>query len=192
MSTARPTLTSADLPDDGAVLNQGTAATSVTRSADFASGKVVHYRTNPDNLPCVAAIRPDVCALANNHVLDFGERGLRETPRHAGRRGLAVAGAGLDAAEARPPAAVPLPGGGRMLVFCRGTASSGIPPQWAATATRPGVNLPPSLSPAAADALITRARAARQRGDLVVVSIHWGIELGGTPCAATRSGSPGG
>jgi len=53
--------------------------TSVTRSADFASGKVVHYRMNPNNLPHMAAIRPDVCALANNHVLDFGERGLRET-----------------------------------------------------------------------------------------------------------------
>jgi capsule synthesis protein PGA_cap len=27
---------------------------------------------SPDNLACVAVIRPDACALANNHVLDFG------------------------------------------------------------------------------------------------------------------------
>ena len=26
--------------------------TSITRSADFAPGKAVHYRMNPDNLPC--------------------------------------------------------------------------------------------------------------------------------------------
>ena len=51
--------------------------TSVTRSADFAPGKAVHYRMSPDNLPCVAVTRPDVCALASNHVLDFGPRGLR-------------------------------------------------------------------------------------------------------------------
>jgi poly-gamma-glutamate capsule biosynthesis protein CapA/YwtB (metallophosphatase superfamily) len=66
---------------------------------------------NPDNLPCVAAIRPDVCALANNHVLDFGERGLRETLAALAGAGLATAGAGLDAAEAGRPAAVPLPPG---------------------------------------------------------------------------------
>jgi len=152
--------------------------TSVTRSADFAPGKAVHYRMNPDNLPCVAAIRPDVCALANNHVLDFGDRGLRETLAALAGAGLATAGAGLDAAEAGRPAAVPLPDGGRLLVFCCGTASSGIPPHWAATATRPGINLLPSLSPAAADTLNARARAVRQDGDLVMVSIHWGSNWG--------------
>ncbi len=152
--------------------------TSVTRSTDFAPAKAVHYRMNPDNLPCVAAIRPDVCALANNHVLDFGELGLRETLGALADAGLATSGAGLDAAGAGRPAAVPLPGGGRMLVFCCGTASSGIPPHWAATATRPGVNLLPGLSLAAADALVTRTRAARRRADLVVVSIHWGSNWG--------------
>jgi poly-gamma-glutamate capsule biosynthesis protein CapA/YwtB (metallophosphatase superfamily) len=152
--------------------------TSVTRSADFAPGKAVHYRMNPDNLPCVAAIRPDVCGLANNHVLDFGERGLGETLGALAGAGLAVAGAGLDADQAGRPAVVPLPDGGRMLVFCCGTASSGIPSAWAATAARPGVNLLPGLTPAAADALITRTRAARHEGDLVVVSIHWGSNWG--------------
>ena len=53
---------------------------------------------NPDNMPCVAAIRPDVCTLANNHVLDFGDRGLRETLAALAGAGLATAGAGLDAA----------------------------------------------------------------------------------------------
>jgi poly-gamma-glutamate capsule biosynthesis protein CapA/YwtB (metallophosphatase superfamily) len=152
--------------------------TSVTRSADFDPGKAVHYRMHPGNLACVAAIRPDACALANNHVLDFGEQGLRETLGALASAGLAAAGAGLDAAAPARPAAVPLPGGGRILVFCCGTASSGIPPQWAATATRPGVNLLPGLSRAAADALLARARAARHHGDLVVVSIHWGSNWG--------------
>ena len=100
---------------------------SVTRSADFAPGKADHYRMNPDNLPCVAAIRADVCALGNNHRLDFGERGLPETLGTLADAGLATAGARLDATEARRPAVVPPPGGGRVIVFCCGTASSGIP-----------------------------------------------------------------
>jgi len=152
--------------------------TSITRSADFAPGKAVHYRMSPDNLPCVAVARPDVCALANNHVLDFGQRGLRETLGTLAGAGLVAAGAGLDAAKAGRPAVVPLADGGRMLVFCCGTACSGIPPDWAATATRPGVDLLPSLSSVTADALIARTQAARQRGDIIAVSIHWGSNWG--------------
>ena len=66
--------------------------TSVTRSADFAPGEAVHYRMNPDNMPCVAAIRPDVCTLASNYVLDFGDRGLRETLAALAGAGLATPG----------------------------------------------------------------------------------------------------
>lgn len=152
--------------------------TAVTRRAGFAPGKAVHYRMSPANLPCVAAARPDVCALANNHVLDFGRAGLDETLAALARAGLAAAGAGRDAAAAWQPAAIPLPDGGRMLVFCCATASAGIPPGWAAAAARPGVSFLPSLSRAAADALIARAEATRQDGDLVIVSVHWGSNWG--------------
>ena len=40
--------------------------TSITRSRDFAPGKAIHYRMSPGNVPCLAAARPDACALANN------------------------------------------------------------------------------------------------------------------------------
>jgi poly-gamma-glutamate synthesis protein (capsule biosynthesis protein) len=152
--------------------------TAVTRQADFAPGKGVHYRMSPRNLPCVAAARPDVCALANNHVLDFGRKGLEETLTALARTGLTTAGAGRDGAAAWQPVAVPLPGGGRMLVFSCGTASSGIPPGWGAATARPGVSFLPTLSGASADTLIARAEAVRQDGDLVAVSIHWGANWG--------------
>jgi len=160
--------------------------TAVTRHAGFAPGKAVHYRMSPRNLPCVAAARPDVCSLANNHVLDFGRAGLAETLAALARAGLTAAGGGENAAAAWQPAAVPLPGGGRLLVFSCGTADSGIPPSWAAGAARPGVSFL-GLSDAAADALIARAEAARQDGDLVVVSIHWGSNWGyGVPSEQVR------
>jgi poly-gamma-glutamate capsule biosynthesis protein CapA/YwtB (metallophosphatase superfamily) len=100
---------------------------------------------NPQNLPCLITARPDVCALANNHVLDFGRAGLAETLKLLAGAGLAASGPGRDLTEATAPVAVPAPGG-RVLVFSCGTASSGIPPGWAATAARPGVNLLPGLS----------------------------------------------
>ena len=127
--------------------------TSVTRSADLAPDKPVHYRMSPDNLPAVTVARPDACALANNHVLDFGRTGLRETLDVLADAGLAAAGAGRDAAGARQPVPVPVPGGGRAVIFSCGAASSGIPPGWAASASGPAWTccpafpaLPPMMS----------------------------------------------
>jgi len=152
--------------------------TSVTRNADFTPGKSVHYRMNPEDLPAVTVARPDACALANNHVLDFGRPGLRQTLDTLGSAGVRAVGAGHDAAEARRPVAVAVPGGGRALIFACGAASSGIPRSWAATATRPGVDFLPSLSGPAADAVIGRVHAVKQSGDIVVVSIRWGCNWG--------------
>jgi poly-gamma-glutamate capsule biosynthesis protein CapA/YwtB (metallophosphatase superfamily) len=152
--------------------------TSITRSRRFAPGKVVHYRMSPGNLPCVAAARPDACALANNHVLDFGRRGLQDTLDALSAAGLRAVGAGRDAAEARRPVAVPVPGGGRVVIFSCGTGSSGIPAGWAAAPGRPGIDFLPDLSDAAADDVAGRARAAKRPGDVAVVSIHWGSNWG--------------
>ncbi|HEY6275687.1 MAG TPA: CapA family protein [Streptosporangiaceae bacterium] len=152
--------------------------TAVTRSDDFAPGKPIHYRMSPDNLPTVTVAHPDACALANNHVLDLGRTGLLDTLGALAGAGVPAVGAGRDLAEARQPVAVPVPGGGRAVVFACGAASSGIPPSWAATATRPGVHFLPSLSRAAADDLIARVQAVRQPGDIAVVSIHWGSNWG--------------
>ncbi|MFI9647038.1 CapA family protein [Streptomyces sp. NPDC052040] len=151
--------------------------TSVTRQDDFAPGKGVHYRMTPANLPCLAAVRPDVCALANNHVLDFGRRGLTETLHALAAAGLRSAGAGPDAAAAREPAAVPL-GGGRVLVFSFGMPSSGIPEHWAATGRRSGVDLLSGPTAASATAFTERLRHHRRPGDLTVASVHWGTNWG--------------
>ncbi len=85
--------------------------TSITRSDDFAPGKAVHYRMTPENIPCLAAARPDVCVLGNNHVLDFGRRGLRETLRTVSYTHLR-----RDALQRRPARVGrnAEPGGGRL------------------------------------------------------------------------------
>ncbi|MCF6525627.1 CapA family protein [Streptomyces sp. JJ36] len=153
--------------------------TSVTRSDDFAPRKAVHYRMSPANLPCLAAARPDVCALANNHVLDFGRRGLAGTLDALAGAGLTAAGAGRDAAAAWRPAAIPVHGGaGRVLVFSCGMPCSGIPPGWAAGEGRPGVALLPGPTPEAAEAVAGRVRRAKRPGDVAVVSVHWGSNWG--------------
>jgi poly-gamma-glutamate synthesis protein (capsule biosynthesis protein) len=102
--------------------------TSITDGGEFARGKAVHYRMHPDNVGCLTAIRPDVCALANNHILDFGYQGLIDTLRTLDDAGLDSAGAGLDENSAERPAVV-----GRVVIAACGMGSSGIPHGWAAT-----------------------------------------------------------
>ncbi|WP_369368454.1 CapA family protein [Streptomyces sp. CG4] len=152
--------------------------TSVTRSDVFAPGKGVHYRMHPANLPALTAARPDVCVLANNHVLDFGLPGLEETLDSLADAGLRTAGAGRNADEAHAPVDIPVGPGRRILVFALGALSSGIPPDWAASPDRPGVAYVHELSSAAAEALLQRVRRVKRPGDIVVVSVHWGSNWG--------------
>ncbi|CQR60140.1 Uncharacterized protein Rv0574c/MT0602 [Streptomyces leeuwenhoekii] len=152
--------------------------TAVTRDGSFAPGKAVHYRMHPANLPAVTVARPDVCVLANNHVLDFGRAGLAETLGALAGAGLRTAGAGRDAAEAYAPAVVPLGNGGRVLVLALGMGSSGVPAGWAATAGRSGVAHVAGPTRGAAETVVRRVRRARRAGDLVVVSVHWGSNWG--------------
>ncbi|MFF5212883.1 CapA family protein [Streptosporangium sp. NPDC000396] len=151
--------------------------TSVTRSNEFAPGKSVHYRMNPANIPCLAAVRPDACVLANNHVLDFGRLGLEESLDALAGAGLWAVGAGRDADEARRPAVVTA-GGGRILIFSFGMESSGIPPGWAAAPDRSGVDFVPALSDARAAEVVGRVRRVKGPGDIAVVSVHWGSNWG--------------
>lgn len=152
--------------------------TSVTRSDTFAPESLIHYRMNPANLPCLTAARPDVCVLANNHVLDFGHPGLEETLGTLAGAGLRTAGAGRDAEAARAPAVVPVEGGRRVLVFSLGMPSSGIPRAWAATGERAGVAWADAPSPSAAAEVTDRVRQAKRPGDVAVVSVHWGSNWG--------------
>ncbi|MEU9115137.1 CapA family protein [Streptomyces sp. NPDC048483] len=156
--------------------------TSVTQSDTYAPGQGIHYRMHPANLPCLAAGRPDVCVLANNHVLDFGRPGLTETLGTLADGGLRTAGAGEDLAAAQRPAVVPLGGGRRVLVFSFGMPSSGIPRLWAATAERSGVVFVAGPSEAAAAEVTGRVRQEKRPGDVVVASVHWGSNWGYPVC----------
>lgn len=152
--------------------------TSITASEDAWPAKGINYRMHPANIGCLTAARIDCCCLANNHVLDWGYAGLEETLQTLDAAGIARAGAGRDAAEAAAPAVIDVPGKGRVLVFSLGSTSSGIPPEWAATEDRPGVNLLRDLSEETARSLASQTHQLKRPGDVIVASIHWGPNWG--------------
>jgi poly-gamma-glutamate synthesis protein (capsule biosynthesis protein) len=152
--------------------------TAITATEDAWPGKGIHYRMHPANVLCLTAARIDCCVLANNHVLDWGYGGLIETLQSLRAARIATAGAGRDENEAATPAVLALPMGRRVLIFAFGHESSGVPPGWAARKARAGVNVLNDYSTQTADAIARQVLGAKQAGDIVVASIHWGTNWG--------------
>ena len=152
--------------------------TAVTAGGKPWPGKGIHYRLHPGNGPCLKAARVDCCVLANNHVLDWGYKGLDDTLATLRGLGIATAGAGRDVAEAAAPAVRALPGGGRLLVLAFAHRSSGVPSDWAAAVHQAGVNLLPDLGEVTVERIAGQVRALRQPGDILLASLHWGGNWG--------------
>lgn len=151
--------------------------TSVTRS-ETAEHKAINYRVSPQNAECLRIAGVDCCALANNHVLDWGRSGLLETLATLERLRIAVAGAGRTIDDARRATILKIPGKGRVVVLSFALPDGGTPLDWAATSDSPGVSLLPDLSSESAAIACDLARSAAQPGDVLVVSIHWGSNWG--------------
>lgn len=152
--------------------------TAITTSDAAWPNKGVHYRMHPANIGCLTAARIDCCALANNHVLDWGQAGLAQTLHTLQQAGIHSAGAGNNSDAACAPAILPLAGGARLLVFSWAAPDSGVPSDWAATPDRAGVALLPDWDEASAQQVAARVARQRQHGDLVMVSLHWGGNWG--------------
>jgi len=151
--------------------------TSITRSEDYAR-KGINYRMSPENADCLKAAAIDCCVLSNNHILDWGRRGLLDTLAALEHLKIKTAGAGRNLGEAGAPAVLEIAGDGRVLVFSFACVTSGTPRGWAATRERSGVNLLSEVSEVSAQQVADAVAHIERPGDLVVVSIHWGTNWG--------------
>lgn len=156
------------------IINLETSVTTHARPLP----KGINYRMHPDNIACLTVAGVDCCALANNHVLDWGTEGLTETIATLDRHSIRHTGAGADATAATAPAIVECPGGARLLVFSCATSDCGVPASWSAGEAHPGVWRLPNLSATTVDRLAEQVHAWRRPGDRVILSIHWGGNWG--------------
>ena len=101
--------------------------TSITASNDYWKGKGINYRMHPENIQCLTAARIDYCSLGNNHVIDWGYSGLKETLETLKKVNIQYAGAGQNLKEAETPAVMNISGKWRVLIFSYGSPTSGIP-----------------------------------------------------------------
>lgn len=152
--------------------------TSVTKSEEYWVGKGINYRMHPRNIACLTAARINYCSLANNHVLDWGYAGLKETLETLKKVNLKFSGAGLSLKEAQTPAIMELKGAGRVIAFSFGTVTSGIPFNWAARKDSPGVFLLEDLSDTTVKYIQEKVNGIKRQRDIVIASIHWGGNWG--------------
>ncbi|MFN3396477.1 MAG: CapA family protein [Thermodesulfovibrionales bacterium] len=152
--------------------------TTITLSDDYWKDKEIHYRMNPKNIDCLKVARIDCCSLANNHILDWGYKGLQETLEILKKAGIKYAGAGMSIQEAEYPAILEVGEKGRVIIFSCGLGSSGIMPEWAAEEKRPGVNLLKDLTDRTISHIRERVYEVKRNGDVALFSVHWGGNWG--------------
>ena len=162
LADLRSTLGAADL----SVVNLETAITQ--RGTKI--GKEFHFRAPASALETVAGAGVDAVSMANNHGVDYGPVGLRDTLAAKKASPIPIVGIGADEDEAFAPAVLRAKG--------LDVAVFGADQVFEMTLARYSAG--PGKVGVASSSPVTRLRAAVQRAagkyDLVVVFLHWGTD----------------
>ncbi|MFC6719398.1 CapA family protein [Natrialbaceae archaeon GCM10025810] len=150
-----------------------------------------HFRADPDwTIPALERAGVDVCALANNHVLDYEEVALEDTLERLDEAGIERAGAGRSLDEALEPAVISLTGGGTAAggedLAVAVVSFTDNTPEYAADENSPGtarieIDVENEGTRALVRESLERAREALSTSDadssLLVASLHWGPNM---------------
>lgn len=132
------------------------------------------FRAPPSAADTIAGAGVTVANLANNHAKDYGPDALLDTVSLLEAAGVATVGAGRDAEEAYQYRLLETDAGLRVAFV---GISYIVPLYFGATASNPGVA---SAHLPSRGRVLDTVRAATAASDVVVVSVHWGIER--NPC----------
>ncbi len=126
------------------------------------------FRSDPAEAVAIKDAGFSVLSLANNHVPNFGEQGILNTVRILDDAGIAHAGAGADDAAALAPAIIEK--NGTRFAFLAFNDTDVVPSSYGAGPHHAGTAFMDIVKMTAA------VQAARQQADVVIVSMHSGIE----------------
>lgn len=138
----------------------------LTRRGEEYRDKRFRFRVDPAAAAALRWAGITTVTLANNHSMDFGMTGLRDTIACLDKAGIGWCGAGADLAEAGQVRFFALKGKTVALL----AVSLTLPEQFWAT-QRSGGTMP--LQERRLREAIT---AARRQADIVLVTVHWGEE----------------
>ena len=136
--------------------------------------KAFYFGAPPQAAGVLARAGVDLVSLANNHVLDFGVAGLRDTLRFLDEQGIGYCGAGLGLAGALAPVVREVQGMRvGMVSFCDHQAD------FAAGASKPGIAWLDMDDEAGTKDAFRNALASLQQEavDWPMLSLHWGPNM---------------
>ena len=149
----------------------GNLEAPIAVAGDEFTGKKFRFRLSPKAAPALKNAGFTHLTLANNHILDFGEEGLRQTLDSLEKQGIAFSGAGADLAAARKVLITEVKGVRIALL----SYSLVYPEEFFAGNGRAGTA--PGYTPLFTADILEAKKAA----DYVIVSFHWGGEGLDTP-----------
>jgi poly-gamma-glutamate synthesis protein (capsule biosynthesis protein) len=155
--------------DDLSIVNLECAASPL----GSAEPKEFTFRCDTDALPLMLQAGVEVANLGNNHSGDYGKDALVDSRTQLQTVGVAPVGVGVDAAEAHAPAVFEINGWTVAVVGFGGVVPA---PSWIAADDRPGMADGDTIA-----TMVAAVEAADEIADLVLVTIHWGVELDTTP-----------
>jgi poly-gamma-glutamate synthesis protein (capsule biosynthesis protein) len=153
------------LEDDLTVINLECAPSALGAPLD----KDFVFRCPPESLASLASNGVEVANLGNNHSGDYGKEALVDGREEVIEAGLSAVGAGANADEAGSPALFEI-GGWKVAVIGFGGVVGDA--AWFATDDRPGIRDGDYLP-----SMVAAVEDAAAQADIVVVAIHWGVEL---------------
>jgi len=145
----------------------GNLETAITPGRVIESGEMT-FRADPKVAQILRNNNFQIVSLANNHTPNFGQKGLKDTFEYLTRAGIKYAGAGNNLEEARR--AQYLKVGDINIAWLSRTEQVMVPESYAAGEIKAGTAFWDKQE--IADAV----KAAKEKADLVIVSMHAGVE----------------
>jgi Bacterial capsule synthesis protein PGA_cap len=169
-----PVLERADL----AVVNLETAVTN----GGSAMSKEYVFRAPATAYAALRGGGADVASLANNHGMDYGVEGLRDSMAAARKYRFPVIGAGMDAKRAYAPYRRTIAGQRIAVIGATQVLDDHLISSWTAGPGKPGLASAKNVA-----RLVEEVKRARSTSDTVVVFLHWGVEGAGCPSSRQKS-----
>lgn len=146
-----------------------------------AEEKLYHFRTPASSLDALAASGVDVVGMANNHAVDYGPVGLRDSLDAARTSSLPVIGIGPDTASAFRPW-IAEANGVKVAFLAASQIQDLTNAKYAAGPNKPGI-----ASALTSARLVQAVKDAKAAADVVVVYMHWGTEGQKCPSAEQKT-----
>lgn len=137
------------------------------------SGKGITFTANPASVKSLSYAGFDVVSVANNHSMDYGSPALMQTIDLLDNEKILHCGAGKNISEARKPAIIDEYG--VKIAFLAYTDMYDIYFSKSKFTFEAGENKA-GVAPRKLDYIINDIKEAKNHANMVVVSLHWGIE----------------